>query len=226
MRFQNGHFRTCPFIPREIRRTFEKMSCQERRVGFAVESEHDAGVFLHSAVRRGFRDSEYGNGIVHSRDFAVGDIESRKKEAKSGIDSPLDSDVIVPGQVGAGVDFELRSNSLTCECRNPHLPQALLNPHPGNRAWKALVMRHKAEYDARPYGTKGEVARKIVAAVRAASGRFLTRDEGTGLWNDIGDEKARIRTVSARRISFASCRFQLFRQNSHGDRSSARHSGM
>ena len=26
-------------------------------------------------------------------------------------------------QVGAGVDFELLSNSLTCECRNPQLPQ-------------------------------------------------------------------------------------------------------
>ena len=29
-------------------------------------------------------------------------------------------------QVGAGVDFELLSNSLTCGCRNPQLPQAPL----------------------------------------------------------------------------------------------------
>lgn len=61
VRFQNGHFRTCPFIPREIRRTFEKMSSQERGVGFSVEAEHDAGVFLHSAVRRGYRDSGTGS---------------------------------------------------------------------------------------------------------------------------------------------------------------------
>ncbi|EJK77380.1 hypothetical protein THAOC_00794, partial [Thalassiosira oceanica] len=169
VRFQNGHFRTCPFIPREIRRTFEKMSSQERGVGFSVEAEHDAGVFLHSAVRRGYRDSEYGDGIVHSRTLAVGDVESRKTRETDGIESPLEGDVIVPGQ-------------------------ALLNPHPGNRAWKALVMGHKAEYDARPYGTKGEIARKIVRAVRAASGRFLTKDERTGLWRDIGDEKARVRT--------------------------------
>ena len=27
-------------------------------------------------------------------------------------------------QVGAGVDFELPSNSLTCECRNPQLPRS------------------------------------------------------------------------------------------------------
>ena len=173
VRFQNGHFLTCHLVPREIRKTFEKMTQQERAVGFAVESSHDASVFLHSAVRRGFRDAPSGEGgIVHSPAFALEDLDARERRATDGIESPLDADVIVPGQ-------------------------ALLNPHPGNRAWKDLVLGHRAEYEARPYGTKGEVARRIVAAVRAASGRFLIRDEGTGLWRDIGDEKARVRTVSA-----------------------------
>ena len=32
-------------------------------------------------------------------------------------------------QVGAGVDFELLSNSLTCGCRNPQLPQCAVAIH-------------------------------------------------------------------------------------------------
>ena len=55
-------------------------------------------------------------------------------------------------QVGAGVDFELLSNSLTCECLNPQLPtalatfaaQSIINQHPVKGSMTASTLRSSA----------------------------------------------------------------------------------
>ena len=46
-----------------------------------------------------------------------------------------------PAQVGAGVDFELLSNSLTFECRNPQLPQSYLNAYSEYRSKVSILER-------------------------------------------------------------------------------------
>lgn len=75
------------------------------------------------------------------------------------------------------------------------------NNHPGNEAFRLLVNEVKLPYVNCPKREKPLIARRIVEAVRNQSppGRFLQKDGKTGLWNDIGDGKAREKTSQALR---------------------------
>ncbi|KAL3792111.1 hypothetical protein HJC23_013385 [Cyclotella cryptica] len=75
------------------------------------------------------------------------------------------------------------------------------NNHPGNEAFRVLVNEVKLPYVNCPKREKPLIARRIVEAVRNQSppGRFLQKDCKTGLWNDIGDGKAREKTSQALR---------------------------
>ncbi|KAL7537131.1 hypothetical protein ACHAXR_007608 [Thalassiosira sp. AJA248-18] len=75
------------------------------------------------------------------------------------------------------------------------------NNHPGNESFRELVNEVKYPYVNCPKREKPLIARRIVEAVRNQTppGRFLSKDSKTGLWNDIGDGKAREKTSQALR---------------------------
>lgn len=74
------------------------------------------------------------------------------------------------------------------------------NNHPGNESFRELVNEVKVPYVNCPKREKPLIARRIVEAVRHQTppGRFLSKDN-KGLWNDIGDGKAREKTSQALR---------------------------
>ncbi len=74
------------------------------------------------------------------------------------------------------------------------------NNHPGNESFRELVNEVKVPYVNCPKREKPLIARRIVEAVRNQTppGRFLCKDS-KGLWNDIGDGRAREKTSQALR---------------------------
>mmetsp|Transcript_25249 Transcript_25249/g.35604 ORF Transcript_25249/g.35604 Transcript_25249/m.35604 type:complete len:652 (+) Transcript_25249:309-2264(+) len=75
------------------------------------------------------------------------------------------------------------------------------NNHVGNEKFRDLVNSQKVLYLHSCKRDKPFVSRGIVRAVRAQNppGRFLQKNERTGLWYDIGDQKAREKTSQALR---------------------------
>lgn len=75
------------------------------------------------------------------------------------------------------------------------------NNHVGNNHWRTLVSFNKRLYISLPKRQKMKVAQSIVRAVRCQipPGRFLQKDPETGLWFDIGDQKAQDKTSQALR---------------------------
>lgn len=75
------------------------------------------------------------------------------------------------------------------------------NNHNGNEKFRELVNQQKVLYLHSSKRDKPFVSRGIVRAVRAQNppGRFLQKDEKTGFWYDIGDQKAREKTSQALR---------------------------
>ena len=85
-----------------------------------------------------------------------------------------------------------------------------INSHPGNERFRTLVEKRKRVYlTARFKREKRLIASSIVSEIRALNGRFLTRDTKTGLWQDIGDEKARDKTSQALRENAPSIRAEI-----------------
>lgn len=75
------------------------------------------------------------------------------------------------------------------------------NHHPGNKRYRKMVEDRKLEYVNSKRLDKPLVALEIIRLWRSQipSGRFLKLDEKTGLWNDVGDKKAREKTSQALR---------------------------
>jgi hypothetical protein len=75
------------------------------------------------------------------------------------------------------------------------------NHHHGNKTYRKLVENRKLEYVNSKRLDKPLVALEIIRLWRAQlpPGRFLKLDEKTGLWNDVGDKKAREKTSQALR---------------------------
>lgn len=71
----------------------------------------------------------------------------------------------------------------------------------GNKRFRDIVALHRADYIRAPKVQKPSVARVIVRAIRNGDppGRFLKKDEKTGLWYDVGDKKAAEKTSQALR---------------------------
>lgn len=68
------------------------------------------------------------------------------------------------------------------------------NVHPGNRHFRELINLHRRAYLKARKNDKPSISRAIVRAVRENNGRFLKRDEKSGLWLEIGDDAAREKT--------------------------------
>lgn len=75
------------------------------------------------------------------------------------------------------------------------------NHHPGNKTYRKMVEDRKLEYVNSKRLDKPLVALEIIRFWRGQvpPGRFLKLDEKTGLWNDVGDKKAREKTSQALR---------------------------
>lgn len=75
------------------------------------------------------------------------------------------------------------------------------NHHPGNKRYRQMVDDRKAKYLSSKRLDKPLVALDIIREWRAQDppGRFLKQDEGTKLWEDVGDKKAREKTSQALR---------------------------
>jgi hypothetical protein len=75
------------------------------------------------------------------------------------------------------------------------------NHHPGNKDYRKTVEDRKFDYVTSKRLDKPLVALEIIRQRRALvpPGRFLKLDEKTGLWNDVGDKKAREKTSQALR---------------------------
>jgi hypothetical protein len=70
------------------------------------------------------------------------------------------------------------------------------NHHPGNKRYRKMVEDRKLSYVNCKRLDKPLVALDIIRTWRSQDppGRFLKVDEKTGLWNDVGDKKAREKT--------------------------------
>lgn len=77
----------------------------------------------------------------------------------------------------------------------------LTNHHKGNKRFRDIVALHRPDYVRAPKIQKPSVARVIVRAIRNGDppGRFLRRDNKSGLWYDIGDKRAAEKTSQALR---------------------------
>jgi hypothetical protein len=77
----------------------------------------------------------------------------------------------------------------------------MTNHHIGNRRYRDIIDKHKPKYHEVAKTHKPAVAKLIVKAIRTGDppGRFLKKDEKTGKWFDIGDQKAAEKTSQALR---------------------------
>ena len=73
------------------------------------------------------------------------------------------------------------------------------NVHPGNRTFRDLINTHRREYLKAKKNDKPAISRAIVKLVRDTGGRFLKKDNKSGLWFEIGDTLAREKTSQALR---------------------------
>ena len=101
--------------------------------------------------------------------------------------------------------------------KDPHLNDVLYgrgggtNHHPGNKRYRKIVEDRKVEYVACKRLDKPLVALGIIRDWRGQKppGRFLKMDDNTGLWNDVGDKKAREKTSQALREKAPQIRLEL-----------------
>jgi hypothetical protein len=94
-----------------------------------------------------------------------------------------------------------------CDISTPHENDVLCgrgglsNNHVGNARWRLLVNAKKEIYVSLSKRRKMLLSKSIVKTVRSQSppGRFLQKDPRSGLWSDIGDQKAHEKTSQALR---------------------------
>ena len=77
----------------------------------------------------------------------------------------------------------------------PSLTSGKTNHHPGNIKWRLSIEEKKDEYTTSLRTGKPIIAMEVVRIWRDQSppGRFLRKDDETGLWDDIGDDDARLK---------------------------------
>lgn len=83
---------------------------------------------------------------------------------------------------------------------------AAVNLNPGNRKFRDLCFKRKPEFDAASHAAKRRIASEIVAATKAANGRFLKRkaEKGArsldkGPWYEMTDEQALLKAAQVMR---------------------------
>lgn len=95
------------------------------------------------------------------------------------------------------------------------------NVHPGNRNFRDLINLHRRAYLKARKNDKPAISRAIVRSVRDNNGRFLRKDDKSGLWFEIGDDAAREKTSQALRQRAPEMRKLLFDTEREEARSAA-----
>jgi hypothetical protein len=92
------------------------------------------------------------------------------------------------------------------------------NHHPGNKRYRKMVEERKMDYVNSKRLDKPLVALDIIKQWREQDppGRFLKIDDRTGLWNDVGDKKAREKTSQALREKAPQLRKQQEEEEQNG----------
>lgn len=67
-----------------------------------------------------------------------------------------------------------------------------INMRPGNKRYRSLIEMVKSDYDAAPKSLKGMYGNQIVNHIYNLSppGRFLRKDDTSGIWVEVGKEEA------------------------------------
>ena len=73
------------------------------------------------------------------------------------------------------------------------------NQHEGNCFFRSLINKNRERYLRAKKNDKPFISLSIVNIVRQRNGRFLKKDESSGLWFEIGDAQAREKTSQALR---------------------------
>jgi len=80
-----------------------------------------------------------------------------------------------------------------------------VNSHPGNIQFRRLCDEYRTQYllTTTKKSDKAKIADRLVQRIRNMDppGRFLKECQESGLWGDIGDERARKKTSHAIRVS-------------------------
>lgn len=84
------------------------------------------------------------------------------------------------------------------------------NVHPGNRRFRDLINLHRRAYLKARKNDKPTISRAIVRSIRDINGKFLKKDDKSGLWFEIGDDAAREKTSQALRQRAPEMRKLLF----------------
>jgi hypothetical protein len=84
------------------------------------------------------------------------------------------------------------------------------NVHPGNRNFRDMINMHRRTYLKARKNDKPAISRAIVRSIRETGGKFLRKDEKSGLWYEIGDDAAREKTSQALRQRAPEMRRLLF----------------
>lgn len=88
------------------------------------------------------------------------------------------------------------------------------NQHEGNCFFRSLINKNRERYLRAKKNDKPFISLSIVNTIRQRNGRFLKKDEDSGLWYEIGDALAREKTSQALRQRAPEYRKQLFEQDS------------
>lgn len=87
------------------------------------------------------------------------------------------------------------------------------NQHEGNCFFRSLINKNRERYLRAKKNDKPFISLSIVNIVRQKNGRFLKKDEESGLWFEIGDAQAREKTSQALRQRAPEYRKQLLKQD-------------
>ena len=129
---------------------------------------------------------------------------SLQQSFANGFQGYVPEPTILPGHGGPITSSELNINDVLSGRGNK------INHHPGNVHFRDVVTQCKSKY-CDPTNKKIEkafLAAKTVAIVRCLDppGRFLQKNEKTGLWLEIGDDRARKKAAQALREDAAEVR--------------------
>jgi hypothetical protein len=134
---------------------------------------------------------------LNMKDVSVNKVTVTRKKNKDGkvVPEELNTEGLPPNAVDEEGNILVTDYDILCG------RGGLTNHHKGNKRFRDIVALHRPDYVRAPKIQKPSVARVIVRAIRNGDppGRFLTKDEKTGKWIDIGDKKAAEKTSQALR---------------------------
>lgn len=135
------------------------------------------------------------HGSTHAKRLTAYTEEDDPSEPKKARYAGDDTDFELPGIVEPGTQgiSDYDTNDVLCGRGGG------TNQHYGNIVFRNLVDTHREQYLRSKKNDKPFISRSIVKTIRDRNGRFLKKDEASGLYFEIGDSEAREKTSQALR---------------------------